>query len=142
MGEVSTGSGYWNSIEWTPEMCALLQKRREERHSAIKIGLELGLSDRAVKSQLTRMGMPTTLPPLETEAPLPVKPIVQLMRQATLPLPQPMPFAAPKTCQWPMWKDNEPPGLAPRFCGVRAQPGRPYCCSHWQKAHTPRVWLP
>lgn len=134
-----SASGYWNSIQWTPEMTTLLVERRAQRWSAERIGKEFGISDRAVKSQLSRMGMPTTLPPLKQPEPEP-RPIVQLMRQATLPLPQPVPFAAPKTCQWPLW-GNERPGLNPRFCGARAQLGRPYCRDHYIRSCAPRSTL-
>lgn len=140
-------------LPWTDEEKEHLRILWAEGHPQTEIGRRLGgKSKTAVKNQVDRMGLARRAsavgPRLSDEEraarqrPERNDALAQLMRQATLPLPQPMPFAAPKTCQWPEWRDDERPGLTPRFCGVRAQPGRPYCACHWQRAHTPRVWVP
>ena len=145
-------SGYWNAVQWTPEMCDLVRTRREERRSAERIGAELGISDRAVKNQMAKMGLSMQLAPLpkkepethvlarESHAARPQRTdaLALIMRQATLPLPAPAPVAAPRTCQWPLWKHEERPGLHPKFCGARTVIGKPYCPCHVAKAYVPR----
>lgn len=135
MGELT--SGYWNTIQWTPEMCAHIQRRREERWSCIRIGVEMGISDRAIKSQLSRMGLPTTLPPITHEEaaeqhvtrPEWTDVLARIRRLAPLAA---MPIPPARTCQFPY-------GDGPyTFCGAPTWRGS-YCQTHHELCHT-RVW--
>lgn len=39
----------------------------------------------------------------------------------------------PRTCQWPMWDNVEPP--THEYCGAKVKPGRPYCSAHCERAY-------
>ena len=136
MGELT--SGYWNQINWTPEMCAHIRQRREERWSCIRIGEEMGISDRSIKNQLVRMGMPTTLPPLVTTThkeacerhvarPERTDPWAGLRRALHVPIPP------AKDCQYP--HGDERPF---RFCGAPIWRGS-YCRECYARCHS-EVW--
>jgi hypothetical protein len=134
---------------WTPEMEDQLRQFRDEGLSQNEIARRMRKSRTAINNKVQQMGLPKRESPIKLDRkiddavagqrPKPERtdPLALLIRQATLPLPMPAPVAAPRTCQWPLW-GNERPGLNPQFCGARPEVGRPYCCAHWQKAHTPR----
>ena len=143
------------SAEWPPEkLTILIAAVQSGNRSYADIAREFGVSPNSVYGKIGRLralglvSLPQRGATVEEaqqqheRVSQRTDPLALLKRQATLPLPMPMPFAHPKTCQWPMWKDDERPGMDPRFCGVRAEAGKPYCACHWAKAHTPRVWLP
>lgn len=61
-------------------------------------------------------------------------------RVAYVPLPAAPP---PSTCQFPMWGDDERPGLNPKFCGEkvvnRGDKWLPYCECHRRRCYTRRA---
>ena len=124
---------------WTDAENDLLRALWAQGYSKTEIARRIGggISRTGIRNQLDRLRI-SHKPVAAIEQPERTDPLALLKRQATLPLPMPMPFAHPKTCQWPMWKDDERPGMDPRFCGVRAEAGKPYCACHWAKAHRDR----
>jgi GcrA cell cycle regulator len=132
------------SPEWDEQKIQNLIVLRGEGLSTAEIGKRLRVSPNAVVGKANRLGLEKRpspiLPRLSDEERAkrvrPKRTDALAFLQSVLPLQQPI--APPRTCQWPMWAHNERPGLNPRFCGVRAEAGRPYCKCHWAKAHTPR----
>jgi len=147
MGELKTG--YWNTITWTPEMIERLVEGRRQRVSFEKLGKEFGISDRACKNQMCRMGLPTSVPqPDAATLPQIHEPLQRtdelalLMRQATLPLPMPAPSAAPSQCQWAL-NDSRPWQFCylPTIRRRRAdgtEERTAWCSEHYKRVYQPR----
>ncbi len=107
--------------EWTPERVAELTKLWASGLSASEIGRRLGVTKNSVVGKVRRLDL-------------------AMRRQPTTPKPQrkivTLDSLKANMCSWP---EGEPGTENFRFCGVPAEPGKPYCAPHCAVAYVPNT---
>jgi len=107
--------------EWTPERVAELTKLWASGLSASEIGRRLGVTKNSVVGKVRRLNL-------------------AMRRQPTTPKPQrkivTLDSLKANMCSWP---EGEPGKEDFRFCGVPAEPGKPYCTDHCAIAYVPNT---
>lgn len=130
--------------EWTPLRISALMALWNEGLSTSEIGHRLGVTKNAVVGKVHRLGLPKRQSPIRGNgggAPRAASPGHAVTRvRAPQPVDEPPPTGEiikldklfSGMCSWP---DGEPGTEAFRFCGRPAEPGRPYCARHCERAY-------
>lgn len=110
-------------MTWTLERVSELRKLWATGASTAEIGRRLGVSKNAVVGKAHRSGLAPRPSPIRR---LPASPP---------PMPRPVRLAAvgKAVCHWPF---GDPQDDDFRFCGAEAEPGKPYCAEHCDRAYT------
>ncbi|MEX2650769.1 MAG: GcrA family cell cycle regulator [Alphaproteobacteria bacterium] len=103
---------------WTEETIARLRQLWESGLSASEIAKRLGgISRNAVIGKAHRTGLAARPSPIRARPEAPAR------------------QGGGRTCAWPF---GDPGDASFRFCGDRAEPGRPYCAAHCAQAYRKR----
>ncbi len=113
---------------WTEQRLEQLKSLWAKGLSISQIGAEIGVSRNAVVGKVHRMGLPKRQSPIMRSEKAPaVRPAAKTA--------SPMTFEEwdRSKCCWPI---GDPKNDDFRFCGSRAEEGRPYCTEHCIVAYT------
>jgi len=123
---------------WTPEDVETLTRLWATERVAV-LALRFNRSADAIHNKGRALGLPPrlTLTPIKAKQPVQKKPKPGPRVQKPAPEPvrkhdHPLWLVGPLDCRWPLG-DPGRPGF--RFCGRRAEDGRPYCHDHVQRAY-------
>ena len=104
--------------EWTPTRISILIALWNEGLSTSEIGNRLFVTKNAVVGKVHRLGLPKRGSPIKKKP----KPAQIISLEAL----------RPGMCCWP---DGEPGKEDFRFCGDPAEPDKPYCAHHCERAY-------
>lgn len=104
--------------EWTPTRISILIALWNEGLTTSVMGARLGITKNAVVGKVHRLGLPKRGSPIR-QKPKPA----QIINLEAL---------RPGQCCWP---EGEPGKEDFRFCGEPAQPDKPYCAHHCERAY-------
>ncbi len=109
-------------MTWTAERVSELRKLWATGASTAEIGRRLGVSKNAVVGKAHRSGLAPRPSPIRRlpASPPPARPV----RLAPI---------GKAVCNWPF---GDPQDDDFHFCGAEAEPGKPYCLEHCNRAYT------
>ena len=109
-------------LEWTPTRISILIALWNEGLTTSKIGKRLFVTKNAVVGKVHRLGLPKRGSPIK-QTPKPAEIIsLEALR--------------PGMCCWP---EGEPGKEDFRFCGEPAEPEKPYCAHHCERAYVKSI---
>ena len=109
-------------LEWTPTRISILIALWNEGLSTSEIGKKLFVTKNAVVGKVHRLGLPKRGSPIRQKP----KPAQIISLEAL----------RPGMCCWP---DGEPGKEDFRFCGEPAEPEKPYCAHHCERAYVKNI---
>ncbi len=109
-------------LEWTPTRISILIALWDEGLPTSEIGKRLSVTKNAVVGKVHRLGLPKRGSPIRQKP----KPAQIISLEAL----------RPGMCCWP---EGEPGKEDFRFCGEPAEPEKPYCAYHCERAYVKNI---